>query len=141
VPKHRSKTKKHHWTYRGPICDDDVPRYKYYRAERDYLFAQAELEGRAHKKSARALSDIYMNFWVSCDVMLPLRWQIAGDCMDLLLQFHNMPLRELRASVDKLDKRRNYKNYSLIYLRRTRMLTVKSMRYLSLFLNVMVIVR
>jgi hypothetical protein len=100
--------KKHRWTYRGPICDDDVPRYEYYRAERDYFFAQAELEDRVHKKRARALSDIYMNFWVSYDVMLPLRWQIAGDCMDLLLQFHHMPLRELRASVDKLDKRRDF---------------------------------
>ena len=84
-----------------------MPYYEYLQAERDYLFVNAVLERRVNRKRRQAMADINTLLWVSYDVMLPLRWQVAHDCGDVLWLFHVTPLRDLRAILRNREQRRD----------------------------------
>lgn len=89
---------------RGPLDARDVPRFEYYRANRDLLFARAALDRRTRKR--RYVDPSTGDIWILYDVMLPLKWQIANDGLETTLWlFDQLPLRELRAAVIRYQKK------------------------------------
>ena len=100
------------WHVRGPYDGEGVPFYSWSRAERDYLLAYAVASGRSTKKSTRALEGIFTTLWVSYDVKLPLRWQIAPRLDHALAELHFMPIKKLRALVD--DRRDHSEHLKVI---------------------------
>lgn len=103
------------WKIRGPANKAEVIFYEYVRSQRDYWFASAALERQIRStKSKRELErrldwdKIGMLFFVYYDSYLPLRWQEAKDCLDMLLRFHHMPLDEIRALVARREEHRDF---------------------------------
>jgi hypothetical protein len=96
------------WLLRGPIDEQDVPFYRYVRAERDWHFAMMILKGRTARSQARRKIEMAMHFfWAGFDAMLPKRWQISGEGFDdLITLFFFFPIVELRKDVKRLDEER-----------------------------------
>lgn len=90
----------HAWTIRGPYDAGDLPRFEYYRANRDLLFAGAALDRRTRK--GRHLDPSMCDIWILYDVMLPLKWQVANDGLETTLWLvDQLPFRDLRAAVKR----------------------------------------
>jgi len=94
----------HAWTIRGPYDAGDLPRFEYYRAQRDFLFAMAAFDARRRNKPYKIQAfDI---LWVSYDARLPLKWQVANDHLETALRiFDQLPLRDLRAAIIRYQKK------------------------------------
>jgi hypothetical protein len=89
------------WKPRGPFDERDLVPFNWYRAERDYLFAYGILDGRQRKKPCRAWQDMYTILWLSYDVMLPKRWQLAGNMEAEFFKLHFLTIKQLQRLVDE----------------------------------------
>lgn len=96
------------WSLRGPLDEQDVPFYRYVRAERDWHFAMMILKARTRRSRAQRKLGMAMHcFWASFDAMLPKRWQIGGqDLDDLIALFFLFPIIDLKKEVARFDAER-----------------------------------
>lgn len=85
------------WNVRGPIDARDVPRFEYYRAERDVSFTNSMIDIRQRRVVACGKPSIWDLLWTCWDAMLPLRWQVLPRRDLYELRFLSLPLRRLRA--------------------------------------------
>jgi hypothetical protein len=89
------------WRVRGSFDAQGLTFYTWLRAERDYLYAAALQDLFYNKRQTRAWRELQTLLWVSFDVRLPLRWQIAHN-MDV--EFFNLSIltkKQLQAEVDR----------------------------------------
>jgi hypothetical protein len=98
------------WHIRGPFDQSGVTLFKWYRARRDYLFAYTALKRRAKTKSARAFEQIYTVLWVSFDMLLPDRWQLARkpEEAEAYLSLDTPTIKQLQAEIDKRQDDANF---------------------------------
>jgi hypothetical protein len=103
------------WGVRGPIDERDLPRFEYYRAERDMCFAKAMLDVRKRRVADCGKLSIWDPIWIIWDAKLPLRWQLMPRKDVFEPFFLSMPMRKLRAfekeraaEVDELRQRAGY---------------------------------
>jgi hypothetical protein len=81
---------------RGPINEDDLSRFDYYRAERDATFITHIIKLKVSQVGNRGLPKFWAILWLSWDVVLPLRWQNHQRYHELGLFYLCQPLRKLR---------------------------------------------
>lgn len=92
------------WRLRGPFDARDLARFKWYRAERDYVFALGILESAQSKQHASGLWDAYTVMWVSYDVKLPLRWQLSHNMEVAFFNLAILTTKKLEAEVEQRRK-------------------------------------
>jgi hypothetical protein len=91
------------WRVRGPFDAKDLTFYTWLRAERDYLYATAMQYLFNNKRRCRAWHDLQTLLWVSFDVRLPLRWQIADNIDVEFFYLSILTQKQLQAEVDQRE--------------------------------------
>ena len=85
---------------RGPLNEDCLPRYEYYRAQRDFLLVHCLLDWRLKKRISPLGA-----MWGEFDRLLPRRWQLEFCYHGVAGCFLSLPLRELRELRDNYERR------------------------------------
>ena len=88
------------FTIRGPLNRDYLPRFLYYRAQRDFLFVQSMLCAR-RKQGPSPLGAL----WVGFDRLLPRRWQIEFRYESAAEVMLALPVRTLRELTGRYERR------------------------------------
>jgi hypothetical protein len=91
------------WRVRGPFDATDLTFFTWLRAERDYLYATAMQYLFNNKRRSRAWRDLQTLLWVSFDVRLPLRWQIAHNMDVEFFYLSILTKKQLQAEVDRRE--------------------------------------
>lgn len=93
--------KQQRWRTRGPFDETDMTFFNWCRAERDYLYAIGILEGLVRKPRQYELYRLYMILWVSYDVKLPRRWQIADQQAVPFFNLSSLTEKQLEREVEE----------------------------------------
>lgn len=89
---------------RGPYSEEEVPLYRFMRAERDLAFARMTEKSFSEEADATAWTKIWYLFTRFHDAKLPLRWQIEKR-----LELHSFRLlvltdRQLRKEIERREQ-------------------------------------
>jgi hypothetical protein len=94
------------WRPRGPFRLEDLPRFEYYRAERDWFFAMAALDRRSRKSGDIGGLSVY-DLWLLWDSWLPLRWQVFDSFVSRMSYYVDLRLPRLHAIIDEAACRKD----------------------------------
>lgn len=92
------------WRIAGPYNAADLPRFDYFRAERDAMLLRWVIECRTRKLSEAGKASVY-DLWMLWDLQIPKRWRIIDRFEAEIAVLLFRPLRDLRAHLKECEAR------------------------------------